>query len=163
MFRWADVDDLGSVTDEQVIDLFDNVRQAVPGLVHKKQMISAMLSVPRDRDKRIGAPSFHSLCNSWPYLYFPLVRLQVHMYTVVATARCSCPHHYHWVALYSSGALATAGDGHQVLAQEEASAGQGSQEGKRRQAATGPYQPGTAWASVAQQTNGMCQVTPRLL
>ena len=94
MFRWADVDDLGSVTDEQVIDLFDNVRQAVPGLVHKKQMISAMLSVPRDRDKRIGAPSFHSLCNSWPYLYFPLVRLQVHMYSVIVIARCSCPHHY---------------------------------------------------------------------
>jgi len=76
MFRWADVDNFQAITDPQILELFAHVRTAAPGLVHRKQIMATLPKLKRDSVGRVPLQEFVKLCKHWPYLYFPLARLQ---------------------------------------------------------------------------------------
>lgn len=113
MFRWADEDNFHAITDEQALTLFNHVRQAAPGLVHRKQVMATLPRLKRDHAGRVPLLEFTKLCGHWPYLYFPLARLQVRL--LVETCCCMCRHR----GVAFAGPAPTPNHGQEILAQEQ--------------------------------------------
>lgn len=121
MFRWGDVDNLQALTEQQILELFTHVRQAAPGLVHKKQVRATLPRLKRDATGRIPLLEFVKLCNHWPYLYFPLARMQVGQQVIGGLSSAHAqPYRGCRCVVCTAGPSATPNHGEEVLAKDEA-------------------------------------------